>query len=67
MSQYEFQNDETANGSLNQLQPVWLFFTWIIVAILELILVPMPNFVDSLCEFYTRPCPGLTLLYGGVQ
>ena len=55
MSQYEFPIGETAKGSLNQLQSMQLLFTWIAVAILDLIHAPMPNFADRLHLFAFEP------------
>ena len=45
MSKYKHLYCETANGSLNQLSFIWLYFTtWIPVVILELIHAKNPNF-----------------------
>ena len=47
MSKYKHLYCETANGSLNQLSFIWLYFTtWTTVVILELIHANNPDFLE---------------------
>ena len=63
MSQYKRLRGEPANGSLKQLSCIWRsLITWITMVILELIHVPIPDFVEGLRELGTEPTralPGL--------